>query len=340
MYSVYGDRRILEEHYDNMAKWIDYMKSTSKDLIRTNWGFGDWLNLDGEGKGTPKPVINTAYFAYSTSLMAKTARVLGKDKDAQKYERLFEDIKKAFNDKFVKEDGKITGDTQTAYLLALKFNLLDGNKRALAAEHLIKRIEEKDWHLSTGFLGVNLLLPTLEDIGRLDVAYRLLQNETYPSWLYSIHQGATTIWERWNSFTKKNGFGDAGMNSFNHYAYGSAGQWMFGTMAGIDTDGAGFKKIIIRPRPGGGISFTKASYKSIHGEIATDWKVEGDKFKLDVTIPANTTATVYVPTSDAQGITESGVRAKEADGVKLLHRAGETAVFEVGSGRYSFESPI
>ncbi len=338
IYEFYGDKQILAEHYDGMCAWVAYMEGTSRELVRDVWGFGDWLNLDEVE--TPKPVINTAYFAYSTKLLSKIARVLGREKDAQRYEELFEQIKSAFNRAFVAEDGKITGDTQTAYLLALSFDLVDAQQRRLAEDYLIRRIEEKDWHLSTGFLGVNLLLPTLTEMGRLDVAYRLLTNEDYPSWLYSIHQGATTVWERWNSFTKADGFGDAGMNSFNHYAYGSCGEWMFSTIAGIGVGEPGYKHVTIRPRPGGDITYARASYESIRGEIMTDWRIEGSSFKLDIEIPANTGATVYVPVKQAGLVTEGGVWAEKADGVQFLGMEDGAAVFEVGSGRYEFESEM
>jgi len=338
IYQVYGDTRILQTHYEQMNQWIEYMTKNSSNLLRKCWGFGDWLNLDA--KETPKEVINTAYFAYSTSLMAKIATVLGRNEDAKKYEQLFTDIKKAFNDAYVDANAKVMGDTQTAYLLALSFNLLPKEKRALAAEHLIERLKEKNWHLSTGFLGVSLLLPTLTELGRLDIAYQLLTNETYPSWLYSVTQGATTVWERWNSYTKEKGFGDAGMNSFNHYAYGSAGQWMFSTVAGIDTDGPGFRKITIRPRPGGNLTFVKASYKSVNGDIAAHWRIEGDKLKLDVTIPANTTATIYIPAKEAESVTESGIKAAQAQGLTFLRVEQGNAVFTAGSGQYKFESQI
>ncbi len=335
IYHVYNDKRIIERQYGGMVKWIDYLQENSDNLLRPAKGYGDWLNLDAEA---PKDVIGTAYFAYSTKLMAKMAQVIGKNNDARKYNKLFENIKKAFNDAYVGPDGKIKGETQTIYLMALYFDLLDGETLRIAEERLIELIKERDWHISIGFLGVNLLLPTLTDIGRTDVAYRLLQNEDYPSWLYPVRNGATTIWERWDGWTEEKGFQTPRMNSFNHYAYGACGQWMFSTLAGIDTDGPGYKKIIIRPRPGGSLTYAKAHYDSIHGRIATYWKKEKGRFVLDLTIPANTTATVYVPADSAEHVTESGKGAAGAAGVKFLWTEDGAAVYEVGSGNYAFVS--
>lgn len=338
IYRVYGDKRILEKHYGGMAKWMERRLKDSNDfLLPKAFTFGDWLNIKAD---LPRGVINAAYFAYSAELMSKIAKVLGKNDDVRKYEKLFDNIKKAFNKAYISGNGVIQGNTQTAYLMALHFDLLPKDKRKLAEEHLIERIENRDWRLSTGFLGVNLLLPTLTEIGRLDVAYRLLTNETYPSWGYSVKHGATTVWERWDGWTEDRGFQNPGMNSFNHYAYGSAGEWMFSTVAGIDTDGPAYKKIIIRPELGGGLTYVKANYKSIYGEIATHWKIDGDTLKLDVTIPANTTATIYVPAKSASSVTEGGKEAGKSTGLKFLRMEKGKAVFAAGSGQYKFDSEL
>jgi alpha-L-rhamnosidase len=338
IYQVYGDKRILEKHYAAMARWIEYMRATSKDLIRPDHGYGDWLapfaaNNEGD---TPKPLLGTAYFAYSTGIMAKAARVLGKNEDADSYDALAADVRAAFNKAFVSPDGTLAGDTQTAYLMALRFHLVPDALRPKLEERLVARIQERDWHLSTGFLGVNLLIPTLTDIGRVDVAYRLLENTSYPSWGYSIVNGATTIWERWNSYTKDKGFGDVGMNSFNHYAYGSVGEWMFSSLAGIDTDGPGFRKMIIHPRPGGSVNHAKAEYDSINGRIRTAWETKGTAFTLKASIPCNTTATVHIPTANAEAVMEGGKPTSGAPGVKYLRMEQGKAVFEIGSGNYDF----
>jgi alpha-L-rhamnosidase len=336
IYAVYGDKRIIERHFESMKKWISYLKTNSKGLLRPDKGYGDWVSI---ASNTPKDVIGTAYFAYSTRLLSKMAAAIGRDDEAKEYEELFEQIKDAFNEAYVSEDARIKGDTQTCYLLGLHFDLLAADKREQAAEHLVERIEAKNWHLSTGFVGLSYLLPTLTETGNLDVAYRLLFNDTFPSWGYSIKNGATTIWERWDGWTKEKGFQDPGMNSFNHYAFGSVGRWLFNTVAGIDTDGPGYKKIIIRPMPGA-ITRAAASYDSVNGRIVSNWQLKDGTFTLNVVIPANTTATVYIPAESAKSITESGRPATSARGVQFLHIKQRTAVFTIGSGNYQFESKV
>jgi alpha-L-rhamnosidase len=340
IYQVYGDKRILKRHYAAMSRWIAYMEKTSKDLIRPDSGYGDWLApFAKDNKGdTPKPLLGTAYFAYSTDLMARTARVLGKNEDAARFEALAAKVREAFNREFVSPDGTVKSETQTAYVMALRFRLVPDALRPALEKRLVEQIKKRDWHLATGFLGVNLLMPVLSEIGRDDVAYRLLENTTYPSWGYSIVNGATTIWERWNSYTKDKGFGDVGMNSFNHYAYGSVGEWMLSSLAGIDTDGPGFRRILIHPRPGGSVNFAKASYDSINGLIATEWKLNEKQFMLKASIPCNTTATVHVPAANVDSVTESGKPATASTGVKFLRMENGSAVFAVGSGQYQFES--
>jgi hypothetical protein len=224
--------------------------------------------------------------------------------------------------------------------MALSYNLLTETQRKQAAAHLVERIEKKDYHLSVGFLGMPILLPTLTDIGRSDLAYRLIQNKTYPSWGYSIEQGATTIWERWNSYSKKDGFGDVNMNSFNHYSLGSCGEWMFRSMLGIESDGAGFKKIVMKPELGEGITWAKGHYDSIHGRIGSDWKWEDGEFDWKISVPANTKATVYIPAKDAASVLESGKSLAQAEGVTFLRMQDGRAVCEVISGNYVFRSTI
>ena len=340
VYAVYADTRLLEKHYASMAKWIDYIHQANPDLHwekRRNNDFGDWLNIDAD---MPRDVLATAYFAYSTRLVARAAHALGKEDDAQRYETLFQGIKAAFNRAFVSPDGRIKGDTQTCYVVALRFDLLPEAQRAQAAQHLVENITQRNNHLSTGFVGVGYLLPTLTQTGHLDVAYKLLNNDTFPSWGYSIKQGATTIWERWDGWTAEKGFQDPGMNSFNHYSLGSVGEWLYSTVAGIDLapDQPGYKHSVLHPHPGGGLTWAKASYDSIYGKIVSDWKLDGGAFHWSVTIPANTTATVYVPARDSASVTESGHPADRAEGVRFLRMENGFAVYEVGSGSYAFAS--
>ncbi len=336
IYEVYDDKRVIEKHYDSMKKWIAYLEKNSKDLLRPATGYGDWVSI---ASNTPKDVIATAYFAYSTRLLSKMAAAIGKNDDADKYEKLFQQIKDAFNKAYVSDDARIKGQTQTCYVLGLHFDLLPEDKRESATEHLVEAIRKKGWHLSTGFVGLSYLLPTLTETGHLDIAYRLLHNDTFPSWGYSIKNGATSIWERWDGWTEDKGFQTPGMNSFNHYSFGAVGRWLFGTVAGIDTDGPGYKRIIIRPRPGE-INSTKASYESIHGKIVSDWRLKNGKFTLNVTIPANTTATVYVPARSAESVTESRQPAAKAKAVQFLRMEQGNAVFNIGSGHYKFASKL
>lgn len=339
IYQAYGDTRVLKKHYGSMVKWVEYCRKHSDGLIRPTAGYGDWLSIAAD---TPKDVLATAFFAYSTSLLAKIAGVLGKTKDTAKYEELFRQIKTAFIRDFLDTDGRIKGDTQSCYLMGLKFDLLPEEKRERAVRYLLDDIKAKDWHLSTGFVGVSYLLPILTQTGHIDTAYRLLLQDTFPSWLYSIKHGATTIWERWDGWTEDKGFQDPGMNSFNHYSLGSVGEWLYATVAGIDLDPSqpGYRHLIIHPIPGGGITWAKGSLMTVYGLVATDWKLKDGKLTLNVTVPANTTATVYVPAADAGAVKENERPAAEAEGVRFLRYEDGCAVFEVGSGSYSFRSLI
>ena len=336
IYKVYGDTRMIETHYDAMVR---YMDACGKDGLggRKVHTWGDWLAPGGR---PPTEFISAAYHAYTTSLMAEMAVALGKIDDATKYNKQFQDIRAHFQKTFVKADGKIESELQTAYCMALSFDLLTAAQRKQAEAHLIERIKKDNYHLSSGFLGIPILLPTLTDMGRSDIAYRMIQNTTYPSWGYSIEQGATTIWERWNSYSKDRGFGDVKMNSFNHYSLGACGEWMFRSMLGIETDGAGFKKITMKPELGEGITWAKGHYDSIHGRIGSDWKIENKTFHWNITVPANTSATVYLPAMDAAAVTESGKVVSQADGVEFLRMEKDRAVYQVSAGSYGFVSPL
>ena len=326
IYQVYGDIRMLEQYYDQMVRFIEHCRN------RPERGFGDWLAV---GSKTPKNLIALAYSGYSTKLMIDVAEALGRKEDAETYSQLFKSIQSDFQENFVQPDATIAGNSQTAYCMAIYFNLLTEQQREQAAAHLVERIQAKDYHLSVGFLGVNILLPTLTEIGRSDLAYRLMQNKTYPSWGYSIEQGATTIWERWNSYTKKHGFGPVNMNSFNHYAYGSCSEWMFRSMLGIDTDGAGYQKIKMKPEFDESLPWAKGHYDSIHGRIRSDWKWGNKTFKWAVTVPPNTTAMVYMP-ENAASLTESGKPLANENGIRFIRTEDGRAVYELLSGEYLF----
>ena len=311
-YLAYADRRVLERCYPAMAKYIAFLVGRCDNYIHPDFGYGDWLAIDSK---TPKDLIGTAYSAYSVSLMEKIATILNKTEDAETFAEHFQKFKKAFNRAFVTPDGRVAGDSQTADLLALRFNLVDGETRQRVIDHLCADIETRGV-LTTGFVGCNLLLPTLSEIGRDDLAYRLMLNEKFPSWLFSVNHGATTIWERWDGWTIERGLHADGMNSFNHYAYGSCGEWMYARIGGIDLDPAqpGYKRIIFRPAPGGGITWAKTALDTIHGQVRCEWSTDDQTMTAMVVVPPNTTAVFLTPpklalvepsqTGDARGVVE------------------------------------
>jgi alpha-L-rhamnosidase len=324
-----------------MVRYIEYLERSSRDLIRVYEGYpgfsgyGDWLSINAD---TPKDLIGTAFFAHSAQLLGQIAGVLGKPNDQERFTRLFTEVKRAFQERYVTPTGLVAGHTQTAYVLALQFDLLPDHLRQPATEALVNNISQRKMHLSTGFAGAPYLNHALTGLGRLDVAYALLNQKSWPSWLYSVIQGATTIWERWDGWTEDKGFQDPGMNSFNHYAYGSIGDWLYGVVAGIDVDPdrPGFQHIIIRPCPGGGLTHAKAHYDAITGKISSAWRIEHNSFRLSVTIPTNTSARVYVPARRAEDILEPG----KMEGVTFLGMQGDRGVFAVESGSYEFASNI
>lgn len=303
VYQAFGDKRVLEEQYPSMKAWVEYMRKEAgaKYIWNSGFTFGDWLafastDSDYPGATTDKDFIQTAYFARSTELLAKTADVLGKKEETAEYAELEEKIKGAFQKEFVTPNGRLSPNTQTAYALALAFDLLPEAERPVAAARLAADVR-KFGHLTTGFLGTPVLCKALSDYGYLDEAYLLLTRKEYPSWLYPVTKGATTIWERWDGIKEDGSFQDAGMNSFNHYAYGAIGMWMYSVVAGIGIDESrpGYKHILIAPRPGGGLTSAKASVESVYGTVGSGWEIVGGKFVLKIEVPPNTTATVKMP---------------------------------------------
>jgi len=310
VYQAYGDTRILAEQYPSMKAWVEYMRKQAGDryIWSSGFSFGDWLafattDSDYPGATTDKDFLQTAYFAYSTELLAKTAAILGKQAEAADYAALEENIKAAFLREFVSANGRISPNTQTAYALALAFNLLPESMRNQAADRLAADVR-KFGHLTTGFLGTPVLCRALSDNGHLDEAYLLLNRKDYPSWLYPVTKGATTIWERWDGIKPDGSFQNPGMNSFNHYAYGAIGDWMYRVVVGIRIDEAhpGYKHIWIEPRPGGDLTFAKASVETMYGLVAAAWEKSGGKLLLKVRIPPNTTATVKLAAGKTQEI--------------------------------------
>ncbi|MCT9007787.1 alpha-L-rhamnosidase [Streptomyces rhizosphaerihabitans] len=323
LYQAYGDRQVLADAWSSVQAWLAYLERHSDGLLRPAGGYGDWLNVSDE---TPKDVVATAYFAHSADLAARMATALGKD--PAPYAGLFERIREAFRDAYVGADGKVKGDTQTAYVLALSMNLLPDALRTAAAGRLVDLIRAKDWHLSTGFLGTPRLLPVLTDTGHTDVAYRLLQQRSFPSWGYQIDKGSTTMWERWDSIRPDGSFQTPDMNSFNHYAYGSVGEWMYANIAGISPGRPGYREIVVRPRPGGDVTSARATFTSVYGPVSTQWHLRSGGFDLSCAVPANTTAEVWIPATGPDAV--SHTRAT------FLRTEDGCAVYRVGSGSHRF----
>ncbi|MFA6240790.1 MAG: glycoside hydrolase family 78 protein [Candidatus Hydrogenedentales bacterium] len=348
VYENYGDTRLLEVHFDAARRWVDYIRTANPDLLWSkgrNNDYNDWLNADTlkldnwpkTGGAVPPEVLATAFFARSTELVGRMADVIGRNDDAAKYGALASDIKAAFCKAFVAPDGRIKGDTQAGYALALNFDMLPEDMREKAVTHMLAGLVQYNGHISTGIQTTIRMMLELSRAGHDDVAYKLINNRTMPSWGYSIDQGSTTIWERWDGYVVGRGFQDPGMNSLNHWAIGAVGEWMYKTILGITPGSPGYKHIIICPVPGGGLTFAKGHYDSIRGRIAVDWKVDGGMYTLNVSIPANTTATVYVPAASPEAVQEGGKPVSEVAEVKRTDsaRLGFEA-FEVASGTYVF----
>lgn len=339
LWRVYGDRRIVERHWNAMSAWLDYLDRTNPDGLRTRElgnNYGDWLCIPADTTfRTHSPMKNllaTAYWADDAGKMARMARELGRRGDELRFADMFERVRSAFQREFLSGDGRLAVETQTAYVLVLLMDLIPEAVRARAADRLVEDIRAKGWHLSTGFIGISHLNPVLTLAGHADVAYRLLLQDGYPSWLYPVRHGATTIWERWNGWTEADGFFDPHMNSFNHYSLGSVGEWLYRHVAGIelDPDVQGFRRFVLKPWPGKGLDHVRASYRSMAGEIASEWRRSGETLEWNVRIPANSAARVCVPS-------EPGTEVVAAH-VPPAGREGRFAVYELGSGAYRFRS--
>jgi alpha-L-rhamnosidase len=346
IYLAYGDKKILEQQYPSMKAWVEYIHHQShNDLWNTGFDFGDWLfyrpadDNDGRSAVTDKYLIAQCFYAHSTQLLVKAANVLGKKEDVEMYSALLRKIKDAFLKEYVTPNGRLVSGTQTAYVLALNFDMLPESLRTQAAERLVENIKDYDNHLTTGFLGTPYLCHVLTRFGYDSIAYKLLLQKTYPSWLYPVTMGATTIWERWDGEKPDSTFQTPGMNSFNHYAYGAIGDWMYREMVGIDTyeDGVGYKQIKIQPHIGGGITFASAVLQTYYGKVSNSWKNEGSKIFMDVEIPANTTATVFLPAGNADSVKESGKALSEDNTIKLKGVKDNYVIVDLGSGVYHFE---
>jgi len=347
IYQIYADKRVLEVQYESMRKWVEFeSRKAGNNFIWTGTPqFGDWLAFSTNkaaypGATTGKDYVATAFYANSVNLMAKISTVLGKEIEAKKYAQQFEKIKIAFNREFVTQTTRVAENTQTAYALALQFGLLPEAKRQPAADRLASNVRARK-HLTTGFVGTPHLAHALSDYGHLDVAYMLLNREHYPSWLYPVKQGATTIWERWDGIKPNGSFQDPKLNSFNHYAYGAIGEWMYRVMAGLEIDPQhpGYKHFLVQPKPGGGFTNVKLTHQTMFGEITINWEIKAGHFILDLHIPANTSSTVTLPNAALKDVTENGQTLSDLGFYQDAKQQDHNVTMTLGSGRYQFVYP-
>jgi alpha-L-rhamnosidase len=367
IYKSYADTRIVEQSWEHMSRFMEFMEKRSKgkylfpecsfEDITPKGGYGDWLSV---GALTSPDMLATMYYAYSATLMSEMAEAIGETDDANHYSEIAGKVKEAFLNHYVDSEGRLkcnakaygrgagysgggskngfSGHTQTAYANAIYMDMLPGDLKVKAGRYLNQLIEENNGLLSTGFLGVKPLLPALTETGYNKTAYSLLLKKENPSWLFEVVNGATSIWERWNSYTKKEGF-VAGMNSFSHYSFGSVNEWMFGIMAGIQSDGPAYKKIKIKPEiVQGDLDFVKASLITMNGKIVSGWKLEGDNLSMEVKIPVNTTAKIFIPASNKESVQINGVAVDEVENIEIIDYVDGKLIVSVGSGYFSIES--
>jgi alpha-L-rhamnosidase len=350
IYTVYSDKKLLERQYPSMKAWVEYIrkKAGKSYLWKGGSAYGDWLfyhppvNNHTQADGyTQSDFIATAYFAYSAKLLSLAAAELGMKEDEKTYSDLFNSIKNVFIHEYVTPSGRVGTCSQTSYILSLMFDLLPDDLKANAAKFLVEDIKSRRNHLSTGFLGTIYLCHILTRYGYTDVAYDLLLQESYPSWLYPVKMGATTIWERWDGQKTDSTFQDAGMNSFNHYAYGAIGDWMYRVSAGIETASPGYRHIIIQPSPTKKLKYVKASFESSYGTIKSGWEQTGDGFmQIKVKIPSNTVATIILPVDNVSMVTEGGKPIEKINDFSNIRINGSKVTFEAGSGEYIFQFPL
>ncbi|WP_067433289.1 family 78 glycoside hydrolase catalytic domain [Nocardioides jensenii] len=333
----HGDTSVIDENWSAMVRLVDHWTAVAQDgIVPEGHGIGDWLNLNDP---TPNTLLATAFYALDARLLSEMAAATRRDEAAGDYRALYDDVRAAFTARFIAPDGQVGTGSQAGYAMAIDMGLVPEEQLDAVGRKFVAAIKARDWHLSTGFLGTPHLLPALSAVGRDDVAYRLLLEKQYPSWLYEVTKGATTTWERWDSIRPDGSFQDPGMNSFNHYAYGAVGEWMYSSIGGIQSTGPGYSTFRVAPRPGGELTHATISHYSPYGEIRSTWRtVSEDQLTLDVTVPANTVARVHVPAVSERGVFEGGSLAADAPGVRFVRMQDGAAVFEVGSGDYAFES--
>ena len=342
IYTCYGDKRILEAQYESMKQWVKYIENQGDDryLWNTGFHFGDWLGLDSKPDSymgaTPSDFIATAFYAHSTELLSRTAGVLGRHEDESKYKKMHAHIVESFRREFVTPGGRLASPTQTAHVLALMFNLVEEKHRKRTIDTLVKYLEDNKVHLTTGFVGTPYLCHVLSENGYNDLAYKLLLQTDYPSWLYQITKGATTIWEHWDGIKEDGTFWSTDMNSFNHYAYGAIGDWMYRVVAGINAGAPGYKHILLKPRPGNGLTFAEAVHSSMYGVIRSAWKKTGPAVELEIEIPANTTAELILPDAKPGTVSESGKSLSGTEAFSDLQELETGLKLNLGSGKYYF----
>lgn len=347
-YQQYGDIGLIEEHYDSMARFINSIKNGGKmtgyQYLTNKTGLADHLSLTP----TDTPLLVNAIYGYVVSRMAIMAEAIGKEADAKEFTQHHENIKSEWNKAFVDPETyktkSVSGaiqDTQASYSLPLAYDMFNETNKPHASARLAEVTKGLGYIVTTGFVGTAPLNPALSENGYNEDAYKLIESTKYPSWLYPVVNGSTSIWERWNSYTHENGFGgNNGMNSFNHYALGAVGAWMYNHSLGIQRDvhNPGFKHIVLKPEYGGDVTYAKGHYDSIYGRISSAWERNDGIFNYSVTVPANTTATVYIPTGSVDSIQEDGQPIANAKGIKFIEFKDGKAVFEIESGSYEFSS--
>jgi alpha-L-rhamnosidase len=353
MYVNYGDKEIIDDHFDAYERFIENIRKSNPDLIwKSGLGlnYGDWLNgntLNAEGfpktgAQIPSTVFSTIMFYNSVNTLSKMSVAAGKSDKAAYYSDLAEKIKKAFIDHFVDSEGKIEGDAQACYAMALYYDIYPKDLEKVFEKRMIDKFIPYKGRMNTGFHSTLCLMKELVKRGYENKAFELLETTEFPSWGYSIRQGATSIWERWDGFVKGRGFQGAGMNSFNHYAFGSIGEWMYENILGIQPDqiSPGYRHFVLKPLPGGTITWAKGSYNSISGKIEAGWKKEGDKFEYAFTVPPNTTATVFIPCKSPESVLLNGIKpAVRKDQIQPVYRDGYSK-FEVQPGYYKATSDL
>ncbi|MGB8451962.1 MAG: family 78 glycoside hydrolase catalytic domain [Anaerocolumna sp.] len=347
VYLHYGDKAILGQQFNSMKDYVDYIRKQDDGsrLWNTGFHFGDWLALDGQGDynpfgRTPNDLIATAYYAYSSELVAKAAKVLGKEELADEYQKLSLEVKEAFCEEFVSPRGRLAADTQTAYILVLFMDLVPEKFRERMIEALRKNLEDNKYYLKTGFVGTPYFCRVLSENGYNDLAYRLLFNEEFPSWLYEVKLGATTIWERWNSLLPDGKFGELGMNSLNHYTYGSIVEWMYRNMCGINPleDYPGFKRIRLAPQPNNLLKYAKASINTAAGLYESGWSFEEKKLHYKFTIPFNAQAELVLPDADSKSVVVNGTALENSE--LYYSEKDDNLTLVLKTGKYEICHPI